>query len=90
RGPGVCRAGAHDGAAEAVRRVGVSPLQRELLVGEAAAPGGGRHVEQSLWAWHGPLDTERFRRAWQSVVDRERVLRAAFENAAGPAPALLL
>ncbi|MEU3574797.1 condensation domain-containing protein, partial [Kitasatospora sp. NPDC036755] len=60
--------------------VPTSALQRELLrqvIGEAEP--GGRHVEQLSWNWHGPLDTERFTAAWQSVFDHETVLRAAFD-----------
>ncbi|MGW0885791.1 condensation domain-containing protein [Streptomyces sp. NPDC002671] len=44
----------------------------------------GRHVEQLWWRWYGPLDTERFVTAWQSVIDREAILRAAFEWDARP------
>ncbi|MFE9454467.1 condensation domain-containing protein [Streptomyces sp. NPDC006739] len=44
----------------------------------------GRHVEQLTWKWDGPLDTARFVDAWQSVVDRESVLRASFDWVAGP------
>ncbi|MEV7189662.1 condensation domain-containing protein [Kitasatospora sp. NPDC093102] len=60
--------------------VPTSALQRELLsqVIGTAEP-GGRHVEQLSWNWHGPLDTERFTAAWQSVFDHETVLRAAFD-----------
>ncbi|MFE4362403.1 MULTISPECIES: condensation domain-containing protein [Streptomycetaceae] len=60
--------------------VPTSALQRELLrqvIGESEP--GGRHVEQLSWNWHGPLDTERFTAAWQSVFDHETVLRAAFD-----------
>ncbi|WP_308020334.1 condensation domain-containing protein, partial [Streptomyces sp. LS1784] len=60
--------------------VPTSALQRELLsqvIGKGEP--GGRHVEQLSWNWHGPLDTERFTAAWQSVFDHETVLRAAFD-----------
>lgn len=63
-----------------------TPLMRELLADADAHP--GRHVERLSWAWHGPLDLERFRASWQSVVDHESVLRAAFDD--GPEPLLLL
>ncbi|NEB12835.1 hypothetical protein G3I32_29025 [Streptomyces coelicoflavus] len=49
----------------------------DLLRDPGERPAAGRHVEQLVWRWHGPLDTERFAAAWQSVVDRETVLRAA-------------
>ncbi|MFE6056355.1 condensation domain-containing protein [Kitasatospora sp. NPDC056446] len=60
--------------------VPTSALQRELLGQVLDRPDhGGRHVEQLSWNWHGPLDTERFTAAWQSVIDHETVLRAAFD-----------
>ncbi|MGW2250232.1 condensation domain-containing protein [Kitasatospora sp. NPDC001660] len=60
--------------------VPTSALQRELLREVTGrADHGGRHVEQLSWNWHGPLDTERFTAAWQSVFDHELVLRAAFD-----------
>lgn len=53
--------------------------QREVLLDAMAArPGSGLHVGQLHWRWYGPLDTRRFQAAWQSVYDREAVLRAAF------------
>ncbi|MER7755347.1 condensation domain-containing protein [Kitasatospora sp. NPDC097643] len=60
--------------------VPTSALQREMLrqvIGRSDH--AGRHVEQLSWNWHGPLDTERFTAAWQSVFDHETVLRAAFD-----------
>ncbi|MEV8309139.1 condensation domain-containing protein [Streptomyces flavidovirens] len=65
-----------------------SPLQRELLAEADARPGAGCNVEQLTWDWHGPLDPERFAAAWQSVFDRESVLRAAFDD--GPEPRIVL
>jgi hypothetical protein len=55
----------------------VTPRQLELLA-EAPAGGPAHQVEQLVWRWHGPLDTGRFTEAWQSVFDRETVLRSAF------------
>ncbi|MFC7986277.1 condensation domain-containing protein [Streptomyces sp. NPDC057336] len=72
--------------ARTARSVPPTTLQRELLADADAHP--GRHVERLTWAWHGRLDIERFRDSWQSVVDRESVLRAAFGD--GPEPLLLL
>ncbi|MFD5914975.1 condensation domain-containing protein [Streptomyces massasporeus] len=63
-----------------------TPLMRELLADADAHP--GRHVERLSWAWHGPFDLDRFRASWQSVVDHESVLRAAFDD--GPEPLLVL
>ncbi|MEG8281320.1 condensation domain-containing protein [Streptomyces sp. AHA2] len=63
-----------------------TPLMRELLADADAHP--GRHVERLSCAWHGPLDPDRFRTAWQSVVDHESVLRTAYDD--GPDPLLIL
>ncbi|MFD3701210.1 condensation domain-containing protein [Streptomyces sp. NPDC058646] len=61
-----------------------TPQQAALYTGGGARPGSGRHVEQLVWAWQGPLDAERFTAAWQSVFDREAVLRTAFTGGADP------
>ncbi|WP_330343097.1 condensation domain-containing protein [Streptomyces sp. NBC_00557] len=54
--------------------------QRELLTAAVDAEGGpGRYVEQIFWDWAGPLDLTRFISAWQSVAEREAVLRASFD-----------
>lgn len=50
--------------------------------GGGSSVGGG--VEQLYWDWSGPLDVARFAAAWQSVVDRECVLRACFDWVAAP------
>ncbi|MFF9043608.1 condensation domain-containing protein [Streptomyces parvulus] len=67
--------------------VPLTPHQHTLLQDALAHPDPGRHVEQLHWRWRGPLDTDRFTAAWQSVTDRETVLRAAFDR---HAPRLLL
>jgi hypothetical protein len=65
-----------------------TPQQSALYKGSDAQPGTGRHIEQLVWAWHGPLDVERFTSAWQSVFDCETVLRTAFTG--GPEPQLMV
>ncbi|WP_329374978.1 condensation domain-containing protein [Streptomyces sp. NBC_01483] len=65
-----------------------TPQQSALFTGGDAQPGTGRHVEQLIWVWHGPLDRERFAAAWQSVFDCEAVLRTAFTG--GPEPQLMV
>lgn len=61
-----------------------SARQREVLLDLMTAPPGPQlHVGQLHLRWYGPLDRGRFDAAWQSVTDREAVLRAAF----APVPA---
>ncbi|MFC9853902.1 condensation domain-containing protein [Streptomyces prasinus] len=62
--------------AEPPETFATTPLQRDVLADAVHHP--DHHVEQLVWRWHGPLDTGRFTAAWQSVFDRETVLRAAF------------
>ncbi|GGJ44530.1 hypothetical protein GCM10010121_064670 [Streptomyces brasiliensis] len=65
---------------------GVVPVtghQRELILA-AAAQAPDRQVEQLFWNWSGPLDMMRFATAWQSLADREVVLRASFDWTAAP------
>ncbi|MEU4012829.1 condensation domain-containing protein [Streptomyces pseudogriseolus] len=58
----------------------VTGHQRELLLAAVNRPGAaGRHIEQLHWSWTGPLDIGRFTAAWQSVTDREVVLRTSFD-----------
>ncbi|MEU3794799.1 hypothetical protein AB0F07_34245 [Streptomyces fructofermentans] len=61
-----------------------TPQQAALHAGGDARPGTGRHVEQLVWLWHGPLDTGRFAASWQAVFDRETVLRTAFTGSGEP------
>lgn len=75
-------------AGRSVCAVAPSPLQHEMLADADAHPGPGRHVEQLSWVWHGPLDPERFTAAWQSLFDRESVLRSAFAD--GPEPQIVV
>ncbi|MEU4878626.1 condensation domain-containing protein [Streptomyces sp. NPDC021608] len=71
-------------AASASVPVTVTPQQRAVLPHALAHQGTGRYVEQLHWRWRGPLDTALFTAAWQSVFDREGVLRAAFDGDAEP------
>ncbi|MFF4402710.1 condensation domain-containing protein [Streptomyces sp. NPDC001480] len=58
----------------------VTGHQRDLLhAAVAGRDGPGRHVEQLFWNWSGPLDMGQFTAAWQSVAEREAVLRASFD-----------
>ncbi|MGW2649315.1 condensation domain-containing protein [Streptomyces sp. NPDC001393] len=60
--------------------IAVTGHQRALLAAAVGGRGGpGRYVEQLFWDWAGPLDLGRFISAWQSVAEREAVLRASFD-----------
>jgi Condensation domain len=60
--------------------IAVTGHQRALLGAALDGRGGpGRYVEQLFWDWAGPLDLSRFITAWQSVAEREVVLRASFD-----------
>ncbi|MER6778657.1 MULTISPECIES: condensation domain-containing protein [unclassified Streptomyces] len=75
--------GREDHPAGAAAGLPASARQREVLLDAMAAPPGPQlHLGQLHLRWYGPLDRQRFDEAWQSVTDREAVLRAAF--APGP------
>ncbi|MFD8145154.1 condensation domain-containing protein, partial [Streptomyces sp. NPDC059708] len=64
-----------------------APLQVDVLLDGLTHPGRGLHTGQLHWRLPGPLDTERFTRAWQTVTDQETVLRTALAPAgAGAGP----
>ncbi|WP_420038142.1 condensation domain-containing protein (plasmid) [Streptomyces sp. cg28] len=63
----------------------VTGHQRDLLTAALTGQDGpGRHIEQLCWTWSGPLDVPLFTESWQSVAEREAVLRAAFDWTAAP------
>ncbi|MEU6106301.1 condensation domain-containing protein, partial [Streptomyces flaveolus] len=67
-------------AAPGMRTVPVTGHQRDVLLAAVTGPAApGRHVEQLFWDWLGPLDVTRFADAWQSVAEREAVLRSSFD-----------
>ncbi|MGW3917857.1 hypothetical protein ACWEBX_41445, partial [Streptomyces sp. NPDC005070] len=72
-------------APPAAGTVPVRGHQRALLAAAAGHQGGpGGFVEQLHWDWTGPLDLTRFIASWQSLAERETVLRASFEWAGAP------
>ncbi|MFD5637083.1 condensation domain-containing protein, partial [Streptomyces sp. NPDC127077] len=72
-------------APPAAGTVPVRGHQRALLAAAAGQQGGpGRFVEQLHWDWTGPLDLTRFIASWQSLAEREAVLRASFDWAGAP------
>jgi amino acid adenylation domain-containing protein/non-ribosomal peptide synthase protein (TIGR01720 family) len=60
----------------------LSPLQRGMVFHSLAGDGGDdehpAYVTQLALTLRGPLDPERFRQAWQRVLDARSVLRTAF------------
>src|SRR5215831_6233248 len=56
----------------------LSPLQQGLLFHSLHAPGSGYYIIQKCFVLKGDLDSERFKRAWQRVIDRHAVLRTSF------------
>ncbi|WP_306192417.1 condensation domain-containing protein [Streptomyces sp. MK5] len=61
--------------AEPVPLLGAQRARVRAAVREQDDP--GLHVEQVAWRWTGQLDLLRFVAAWQSVVERESVLRTS-------------
>ncbi|MEU3722473.1 condensation domain-containing protein [Streptomyces sp. NPDC031705] len=70
-------------AAPRPRTLPAAPLQLDVLLDGLTHPGRGLYAEQLHWRRPGPLDPERFARAWQTVTDQEAVLRTGL---AEPAP----
>ncbi len=56
----------------------LTSMQQGMLFHTLYEPGSGTYVEQLSATLRGPLDPERLRRAWRSVVRRHSVLRTAF------------
>jgi thioesterase domain-containing protein len=56
----------------------LSPMQHLMLLHAMSAPGNGVLLNQVSYDVRGPLDVERFRRAWEIVVARHAALRTAF------------
>ncbi|MDQ1558182.1 MAG: hypothetical protein QOD32_1242, partial [Pyrinomonadaceae bacterium] len=59
----------------------LSPLQEGMLFHSAADPAAGLYFEQTSYTLEGRLDVERFRRAWECVIERHAILRTAFNKA---------
>jgi hypothetical protein len=55
----------------------LSPAQQGILFHCVHASESSVYITQSLWSMLGGLDVPRFRRAWQTAVDRHPALRSA-------------
>ena len=56
----------------------LTPLQSGMLFHSLMAPGSGVYVNQVTCTLPADLDSGRFRRAWEGLVQRHGVLRTAF------------
>jgi len=56
----------------------LAPLQQLMLAHELAQPGSSLLIEQFCATIVGPLDTDAFLQAWQTVIDRHALLRTSF------------
>jgi amino acid adenylation domain-containing protein len=56
----------------------LSPAQRGMFFHSLYAARGEQHLQQLSCVFEGPLDPERFRAAWQAVMNRHPILRTSF------------
>ncbi|HEU5200166.1 MAG TPA: amino acid adenylation domain-containing protein [Ktedonobacterales bacterium] len=56
----------------------LSPPQQGMLFHTLYAPQSGIYCEQLGMTFHSPLERERFKEAWQYVIERHPILRTAF------------
>ncbi|HEY0194038.1 MAG TPA: amino acid adenylation domain-containing protein [Kofleriaceae bacterium] len=64
----------------------LAPLQRGLLFHSLYAPEAAQYFEQLTCQLTGPVDPERFVKAWQEMVDRHPILRSAFISQSSSEP----
>ena len=55
----------------------LTPMQQGMLFHALFSPGSGVYIEQSHWTLHGDIQPHALEQAWQTVIDRHQVLRAA-------------
>ncbi|TQF08741.1 AMP-binding protein, partial [Myxococcus llanfairpwllgwyngyllgogerychwyrndrobwllllantysiliogogogochensis] len=58
----------------------LSPLQQGMLFHTLAAPGSGVYVTQLTWTFSGAVDLGAFRRTWETVIQRQPLLRTSFHS----------
>src|SRR6266487_316835 len=56
----------------------LTPTQQGMLFHTLYAPQSGIYCVQTGITFHGPLDAETFKLAWQDAVKRHPILRTAF------------
>ena len=56
----------------------LTPMQEGMLSHYLKDPGTDLYFEQIILALNGPIDTGRFEKAWQAVVENNEMLRATF------------
>jgi amino acid adenylation domain-containing protein len=57
----------------------LSPMQEGMLFHTLTSPGSGIYVMQDRYEIHGEINLAAFREAWQTVVDRNPILRTSFD-----------
>src|SRR5262245_16476242 len=69
----------------------LSPMQEGMLFQSLLAPDSGAYFRQISFSLQQSLDTEKFRQAWQTLVERHSILRTFFvwENIKAPVQAVL-
>lgn len=56
----------------------LSPLQQGMLFHTLYTPEAAVYFDQIIWSLQGKLDIDAYHRAWQQLVERHSILRAAF------------
>ncbi|MEO7970848.1 MAG: amino acid adenylation domain-containing protein [bacterium] len=59
----------------------LTPTQQAMLIYSLYAPESKAYFEQVCYAYRGPLNTTAFAAAWQSVIERQQILRTSFSTA---------
>ncbi|WP_409181023.1 amino acid adenylation domain-containing protein [Amycolatopsis sp. VS8301801F10] len=60
------------------RPLPLSPAQQRVWVLDRLRPGGTEYVVTAAWRLRGPLDVERLRACWQTIVERHEILRTTY------------
>ncbi|MCG3755090.1 non-ribosomal peptide synthetase [Amycolatopsis sp. Poz14] len=69
--------------ADRSRPLPLSPAQQRVWVLDRLRPGGTEYVVTAAWRLRGPLDVERLRTCWQTIVERHEILRTTYVDRDG-------
>ncbi|ATY11818.1 non-ribosomal peptide synthetase [Amycolatopsis sp. AA4] len=64
--------------ADRSRPLPLSPAQQRVWVLDRLRPGGTEYVVTAAWRLRGPLDVDRLRTCWQTIVERHEILRTTY------------